>query len=152
VSQARPTELEQRLDSVLEALAEHILDEAVTPEEQVVQDERDVYARNLLSEIGEEQHEVLRLCFAAEPTSGVRRPLAVYRRILRRGAALPQPLVSQHLRVLRDARSRLLRSALRCPRQKLDRSQRVARQIAAALVPDPVWLRNRSGSSRRPPA
>jgi RNA polymerase sigma factor (sigma-70 family) len=50
------------------AVAEHLLDEAPTPEEQVVRDEREVYARKLLSELGEEQQEVLRLRFAGELT------------------------------------------------------------------------------------
>jgi RNA polymerase sigma-70 factor, ECF subfamily len=50
------------------ALAQDVLDEAPTPEEQIVQDERELYARQLLSELGEEQQEVLRLRFAAELT------------------------------------------------------------------------------------
>jgi len=50
------------------AVAERVLDEAPTPEEQVVQDERELYARDLLSQLREEQQEILRLRFAAELT------------------------------------------------------------------------------------
>jgi RNA polymerase sigma factor (sigma-70 family) len=43
-------------------------DDGPTPEEQVVQDERELHARRLLSELGEEQREILSLRFAAELT------------------------------------------------------------------------------------
>jgi RNA polymerase sigma-70 factor (ECF subfamily) len=50
------------------AAAERVLDDEPTPEDQVVQDERALYARDLLSQLGEEQQEILRLRFAAELT------------------------------------------------------------------------------------
>jgi len=53
---------------VAPAVAEDALDEAPTPEEQVVQGERELHARRLLSGLGEEQQEILRLRFAAELT------------------------------------------------------------------------------------
>jgi RNA polymerase sigma factor (sigma-70 family) len=47
-------------------VAEHIRDDGLTPEDSAVQKEREVYARRLLSELGQEQQEILRLRFAAE--------------------------------------------------------------------------------------
>jgi RNA polymerase sigma-70 factor, ECF subfamily len=46
----------------------HVADDGPTPEEQVVQDERELHARRLLSDLGEEQREILSLRFAAELT------------------------------------------------------------------------------------
>jgi RNA polymerase sigma factor (sigma-70 family) len=46
----------------------HVADDGPTPEEQVVQDERELHARHLLSELSEEQREILSLRFAAELT------------------------------------------------------------------------------------
>jgi RNA polymerase sigma-70 factor (ECF subfamily) len=49
-------------------VAEHVLDDAPTPEEQVVLQERERFARRLLSELGQEQQEIMSLRFAAELT------------------------------------------------------------------------------------
>jgi RNA polymerase sigma-70 factor, ECF subfamily len=48
------------------AVAEHVVDEAPTPEDHVVQDERELHARQLVGELSLEQQEILRLRFAAE--------------------------------------------------------------------------------------
>jgi len=53
---------------VAPAVAEDARDEAPTPEDQVVQGERELHARRLLNGLGEEQQEILRLRFAAELT------------------------------------------------------------------------------------
>jgi len=53
---------------VAPAGAEDARDEAPTPEDQVVQGERELHARRLLNGLGEEQQEILRLRFAAELT------------------------------------------------------------------------------------
>jgi len=58
----------QPIAELAPAVAERVLDEAPTPEDRIVQDEREFYARGLLGQLGEEQQEILRLRFAAELT------------------------------------------------------------------------------------
>jgi RNA polymerase sigma-70 factor (ECF subfamily) len=47
-------------------LADDVIDERPSPEDHVVQDEREVFARQLLARLSPEQQEVLSLRFAAE--------------------------------------------------------------------------------------
>jgi RNA polymerase sigma-70 factor (ECF subfamily) len=58
----------RRVTPLAPALAEQMLDDAPSPEDRVVQDERERYARRLLGELTQEQQEILSLRFAAELT------------------------------------------------------------------------------------
>ena len=56
----------QPVERLEPAIAERVLDQAPTPEDQVVQDERQRHLRHLLDGLSQEQQEILGLRFAAE--------------------------------------------------------------------------------------
>jgi len=58
----------QPLERLGPAIAERVLDSALTPEDQVVKDERELLVRRLLAGLADEQQEILGLRFAAELT------------------------------------------------------------------------------------
>jgi RNA polymerase sigma factor (sigma-70 family) len=57
------------VEQLAPAVAEQIIDDDPTPEDQVVRNERQLHGRRLLSELGDEQQVILSLRFAAELTS-----------------------------------------------------------------------------------
>jgi RNA polymerase sigma-70 factor, ECF subfamily len=54
------------MTQLAQAVAEQVMDDRPTPEDLIVQDERQLHVRRLLSELDDEQQEVLSLRFAAE--------------------------------------------------------------------------------------